>query len=316
MSDLDSSTRRKIMFSGLCLCCLPALPRRTNAASDVLSTEEIADGIHIRRGIDEDATPANEDAIANVGFIIGRDGVLVTDPGGSLADGARLRAAILQKTQKPIKYVVLSHVHPDHVFGAGAFRGDDPIFVGHARLARELASRGEYYRNALAALYGAERAGPIVMPNVEVADQASFDLGGRNIIVTAHKTAHTSCDLSLFDMKTATLFPADLLFVTRVPSLDGSLRGWLDTLAALKEKSAERAVPGHGPVSVAWPAGAADLERYLNVLAQETRHAVDAGIGLERASTTLALSERQKWLLFDAYNSRNVIEAYKEMEWQ
>jgi quinoprotein relay system zinc metallohydrolase 2 len=316
MRDRTTPTRRKILFGGLCLCCAPALPRRASATSEPFAMEEIAEGIHIRRGLDEDATAANDDAIANIGFIIGRDGVLVADPGGSLADGERLRAAIRQKTQKPIKYVVLSHVHPDHVFGAGAFRADDPVFVGHARLARELNVRGKYYRKALAELYGEDRAGPIVKPSFEVADQATIDLGERRIIATAHKAAHTTCDLSLFDVKTATLLPADLVFVTRIPSLDGSLHGWLDTLASLKQEPAQRAVPGHGPVSIAWPGGAADLERYLNVLARDTRHAVDAGIGLDKASETLALSERDKWLLFDAYNGRNIAQAYKEMEWQ
>jgi quinoprotein relay system zinc metallohydrolase 2 len=309
-------TRRKILFGGLCLCCAPALSRRASAGSEPFAMEEIAEGLYVRRGLDEDATATNDDAIANIGFIVGRDSVLVTDPGGSLADGERLRAAIRQKTQKPIRYVVLSHVHPDHVFGAGAFHVDDPVFVGHARLARELTVRGEYYRKMLSELYGDDRAGPVVKPSFEVADQATVDLGDRSVVFTAHKAAHTTCDLSLFDVKTATLLPADLVFVTRVPSLDGSLRGWLDTLAGLKQKPAQRAVPGHGPVSIAWPAGAVDLERYLNVLAQETRHAVDAGMGLEKASETLVASERDKWLLFDAYNGRNIAQAYKEMEWQ
>jgi len=56
-------------------------PGRAVAADGPFATEEIAAGIHIRRGVDEDATSSNEDAIANIGFIIGRDGVLVTDPG-------------------------------------------------------------------------------------------------------------------------------------------------------------------------------------------------------------------------------------------
>ncbi len=261
------ATRRKILTGGLCLCCAPLLPRGASAAAAIV-TQEIADGIHIRRGLDEDASAANADAIANIGFIVGRDGVLVTDPGGSLADGNRLRDAIKRTTQKPIKYVVLSHMHPDHIFGASAFRGDEPIYVGHARLARELNVRGEHYRKMLAALYGDENAGTIVIPTREVADEAQFDLGDRVIVAKAHKTAHTPCDLSLFDTKTATPFPADLVFVTRVPSLDGSLSGWRETLALLKRQAAQRAVPGHGPVAIDWPAGAADIERYLNVLTQ------------------------------------------------
>jgi quinoprotein relay system zinc metallohydrolase 2 len=316
MPDRKSTTRRKLVFGGLCLCCTPALPRLAAAAGDPWRMEEVAEGLFIRRGLDEDATQANEDAIANIGFIIGRDGVLVADPGGSLIDGERLRAAIRQRTQLPIKYVVLSHVHPDHIFGAGAFAEDKPIFVGHARLKRELDLKGEYYQKALADLYGDSQTGPVIAPTLEVNDQADLDLGGRIITARAHKTAHTNCDLSLFDTKTGTLLPADLLFVKRIPSLDGSLSGWLETIASLKNISAQRAVPGHGPTSVQWPGGTGDLERYLNVLLEETRRSVATGIDIEDASNNLVASERDKWVLFDAYNSRNVTEAYKELEWQ
>ena len=82
--------------------------------------------------------------------MIGRDAVLVTESGGSLADGAWLRAEIRTRTDRPIRHVVLSHVHPDHAFGAGAFLGDGPEFIGHARLVDELAARGDFYRARLA----------------------------------------------------------------------------------------------------------------------------------------------------------------------
>ena len=115
----EAVTRRRLMLGGFCLCCLPG-PRSAFAAGGPFATDEVGDGIHIRRGVDEDATSANDDAIANTGFIIGRDGVLVTDPGES-RDGQNLRATIRQRTSAPIKYVVMSHIHPDHIFGAGAF---------------------------------------------------------------------------------------------------------------------------------------------------------------------------------------------------
>jgi quinoprotein relay system zinc metallohydrolase 2 len=282
----------------------------------VLTTEEVAPGIHIRRGVDEDATAQNEDGIANIGFIVGRDAVAVIDPGGSLIDGQRLRATIRQTTQLPIRYVVMSHVHPDHVFGAPAFQQDKPQFVGHARLPRALALRGEYYRKRLEDTLGKERAGTVVTPTMLVRDHAEFDLGDRVLALTAHGVAHTDCDLSVLDRRTGTLLPADLLFVRRVPSLDGSLKGWLRELAALKAVSAKRAVPGHGPTRVDWPAGVTDLERYLSTLLRETKEAIAKGTDLDAAVRTVAQGERSRWTLFDDYNGHNVTQAFKELEWE
>src|SRR6185503_9565362 len=195
--------RRQFILGGLSACCLPL--RRARAASSA-PWREIAPGIHVRRGVDEEATLDNADAIANAGFIVGGESVLVFDPGGSLADGAALRAAIRERTQLPIRHVVMSHAHPDHVFGAGAFLADKPAFVGHARLAAALATRGDYDRNRLEAVLGKGAAGPVVMPTLEVAETLELDLGGRAVRLTAQPTAHSDCDLTLLDRAAGTLF--------------------------------------------------------------------------------------------------------------
>jgi quinoprotein relay system zinc metallohydrolase 2 len=237
------------------------------------------------------------------------------DPGGSLVDGQRLRAAIRKMTPLPIRYVLMSHVHPDHIFGAGAFLADKPQFIGHARLPDALAQRGEYYRRGLDQILGPSRSGPVVAPTLLVKDREHIDLGGRILEVTAHAQAHTNCDLSVLDRQTGTLLLSDLLFVQRVPSLDGSLKGWLAELEKLQSIGARRAVPGHGPTSVDWPSASRDLERYLNTLQRETQQAIAKGVDIAQAARTVALSERNRWKLFDDYNGHNVTRAYKELEW-
>jgi quinoprotein relay system zinc metallohydrolase 2 len=276
---------------------------------------ELAPGIYFRRGVDEDATATNNDAIANIGFIVGREAVCVMDPGGSLVDGQNLRAAIRKVTKLPIRYVVLSHVHPDHIFGAGAFMEEDkPQFVGHQNLPNALAQRGEFYKNNLDKILKTN-AGPVVAPTLLVKDETKIDLGGRTLQLRAHGTAHTDSDLTVLDPQTGTLLLSDLLFVERVPSLDGSLKGWLAELEKLKTVGAKRAVPGHGPTGVDWPSASRDLERYLGKLLRETRQAIAKGVDIDRAAKTVALSERDKWKLFDDYNGHNVTRAYKELEW-
>jgi quinoprotein relay system zinc metallohydrolase 2 len=313
-----SLTRRDAVFGGTCLCCLPAVTRRAAATTMPALTNllEVAPGIHFRRGVTQDANTGNEDAIANVGCVVGTDAVAVMDPGGSLGDGESLRRAIRTVTSLPIRYVVISHVHPDHVFGAAAFQQEQPVFIGHAGLPQALALRGAYYRRMLDRILGPGRAGQVVMPTQLVHDHATLDLGNRLLDLTAHAPAHTDCDLSMVDRRTGTLLTGDLLFVDRVPSLDGDLKGWLVQLAAMQALGQRHAVPGHGPTQVDWPSAAADITRYLTVLLTETRQAIARNEPISTAAQTVAQSERSRWKLFDDYNPRNVTVAYQQLEWE
>lgn len=304
-------TRRDAVL--LALAGAAARPAHAAAGHAV---QEVAPGVWVRPGVHEEATAANQDAIANIGFIIGRDAVAVLDPGGSLADGQGLRAALRARTDLPIRYVVMTHLHPDHVFGAAAFADDNPVFVGHARMAGMLVQRGEFYRNALADVLGIEAAGDYAKPGLLVQDTAALDLGGRVLQVRAHATAHTDNDLSILDAQTGTLWLGDLLFVDRVPALDGSILGWLRETAALRATPAQRAVPGHGPVAVPWPGAAGAQERYLGGIVRDIRAMLRRGGDIETAVAEVGQAERGNWLLFDEYNGRNVTAAFKELEWE
>lgn len=276
---------------------------------------EVAPGLFVRRGLDQDATKANQDAIANLAFVIGKDSVAVIDPGGSRADGDSLRRAIAAKTNLPVRWVVMTHGHPDHLFGAEAFLPDKPVFVGHARLPEMLAARGEFYRQGLERILG---AGPeaIEPPGKLIHGTAEIDLGGRVLELTAHPQAHSDADLSVIDRGAQVLLAGDLLFVERVPSLDGNLKGWIEVLDDLAKLPLGHAVPGHGPPLVAWPSAAKPLQRYLADLRDETRRAIAKGVPLEKAVNTVGRGERGKWKLFDDYQGRNVTEAYRELEWE
>ena len=310
-------SRRKAVFGGLCLCCLPGLLRAGAAGPPrPAPTVEVGPAIHVRRGLTEDASAANRDAIANLSFVVGRDAVAVIDPGGSLYDGTSLRLAIRAITPLPIRYVVLSHVHPDHIFGAAAFRQDGAVFVGHAGLPEQLTARGEFYRRGLEKILGDGHVESVVAPTLLVKDRTELDLGGRILVLTAHKPAHTPCDLSVMDRQSGILMTGDLLFVDRIPVLDGDLKGWLAELEKFQALGVRQAVPGHGPPLVPCAAAMAAQSRYLRVLLDDTRAAIAKSVPIEDAAATVAQSERGNWNLFDAYNGRNVIEAYRRLEWE
>ncbi len=283
-----------------------------------LSVEEIAPGVFVHRGQVAIYSPSVGGDISNCGFVIGREAVAVIDSCGSAPVGRALRDAIRARTDRPIRYVVATHMHPDHILGAGAFAEDRPTYVGHKKLARALAARADRYLAANKELMGAEAFADsrVVPPSLGIEDREEIDLGGRVLELRARPTAHTDNDLTVLDRQTGTLFVGDLLFSVHVPALDGSIRGWLKLLGELKESPAQRVVPGHGPAAMAPDAAIAPVERYLSRVADDVRKAIRAGQTLAAAATSVGVSERDAWLLFDEFHARNVSAAFAELEWE
>ncbi|MFZ1080129.1 MAG: quinoprotein relay system zinc metallohydrolase 2 [Methylovirgula sp.] len=316
---------RRFLFlvAGLCVVAgLRDVVTYDVAAQEIapLAVREIAPGVYAHQAPVTAMDKASGGDIGNNGFIVGDDAVAVIDTGGAPIIGERLKKAIEKITDKPIRYVINTHEHPDYTFGNVAFVAPGVTFIGHRNLPRSLAARGPHYIQTLrrdmgeALIKGVKLIPPTLL--VDVGKDMHLDLGHRVLDLHAWPPGATDCDLTVFDEKTATLFAGDLLFLQHVPVIDASVLGWLKDMPRLAAIPARLAVSGHGPVGVAWPQALDAEKAYLLKLTEDLRGILAKGEDINVAAREAGRSEASKWKLFGVYNARNATAGYAELEWE
>jgi quinoprotein relay system zinc metallohydrolase 2 len=301
--------------------CLLASCAEAGVKTADFAIQDVGNGIYVHHGEHLDIDTGYQGDICNISFVVGSRGVAVIDTGGSLKVGKALRLAIKKITDKPILYVINTHVHPDHIFGNAAFLEDKPQFVGHAKLGDTMQLREEAYGKLNTKYLGDDAKGSIIVkPTMPVKETTELDLGDRTLKVTPYPNAHTNTDISVIDIhpdsKTSTLFTGDLLFIERTPVIEGDIKGLISAIDVLKTYPVKQVVPGHGPVTQDWVQALNDEQRYLNKVLADIRANIKAGKSMNNAMDSVAATEKGKWLLFDIANRRNVNTIYPALEWE
>jgi quinoprotein relay system zinc metallohydrolase 2 len=282
-----------------------------------LAMNEVAEGVYVHVGKHGDFDEHYEGDMANIGFVVGSQSVAVIDSGGSYKVGSALREAVKSVTDLPIRYVINTHIHQDHIFGNAAFVQDKPEFVGHYNLPSTMEVNRESLKRSLEQVLGPEAKGSeIIPPTRTVKDVLDIDLGNRKLHLHAWPKSHTNTDLTVLDEKTQTFWTGDLLFITKTPSLDGDLKGWIAVTDGLKAVQAKLTIPGHGDPTKDKNGALERQGAYLNLLLRDVRAAIKQGVQMVQAIDTAAQAEKPNWVLFDLVNRRNVNQAYPQLEWE
>lgn len=250
---------------------------------------EIADGVFV---IPDRRVPL----VPNVGVVLGEESALVVDTGMGPENGRRaLEAARSVAGDRPL-LLTLTHFHPEHGYGAQAFRGAATIVYNRAQL-DELHAKGEAYlgmfRTFGPGVEGALEGVELVDPDETYEGSRTLDLGGRTVTLRETGLAHTRGDQVVTVDDEGVLFAGDLVEERCFPifpyfppddaDVDGS--AWIRVLADLERRAPRLVVPGHGAV------GGVDViaaqRRFMEDLRAAAHAAADEGRTADEAVAAL-----------------------------
>lgn len=255
----------------------------------------------------------------NAGFIITGDGVVVVDALASPRQGEALLEVIHGVTRQPVRWLILTHHHPDHTFGAIVFTRAGAKVIAHPDR-RTLASEGgedalvaDWVRvmglDAMRGFAFADR------PDRPVTGVDTLRLGGRMIVVSHPASGHTPGDLMVWLPQERVLFAGDLLVEDGVTMVvDGSARALTVALDSIERLSPRIVVPGHGAIPARPAALVARTRAYITGLAADLRRAVERGVPMNRAMAALPPADSARPVSYNSRRRRNAARVYVEEE--
>lgn len=286
--------------------CLTALAL---AATGCATRAGLPTGVGLLPGARGDTGPANRGRTANLGWVVGRGGVLVVDSGVSARHGEALRTAIAAHTAQPLAAVLLTHTRQEFVFGTTSLGA--PVWM-HSLAARLMAARCDRCLSNLRTLLGeAEMQGSVVAKPVHTFDERAevpaIDRPGLALLTFGHSASPGAT--VAWDAQTRTLFAGALLDHRVIPDVqDADLAGWRAAWRALADLAPKHIVPGHGPSvhgQVACQTLIATNARYLDQLNARTAALLQAGAPLSEVADRTALPEFAAWDQYDTTHRRN-----------
>ena len=263
-------------------------------------------------------SPSNRGHTSNAGFVVTRDGVVVFDALGTPVLGRELIGAIRKITPLPIRRVVLSHYHADHIYGL------QPLKAGGAEIWAHRAARA-YLESEGAQLRLAERRVSLA-PWVDgdtrlvpadrwLAGEESFKLGGLTFRVFPLGPAHTPEDLAMMVAEEGVLFVGDVMFAGRLPFVgDADSKAWIAAIDRIVAFKPGILIGGHGAASRNAAADLALTRDYLAYLRLKMGAAADELEDFEVAYRRTDWSRFANVPAFEAVNRRNAYNTYIRMQ--
>ena len=229
-------------------------------------------------------------------FLVTDDGIIVTDPINAEA-AAWLKAELSSRFDQPVKFVVYSHDHADHISGGEVF-ADTAVFIAH--------------ENALADIVGENR--PTQVPDITFSESMNIELGGKTMELRYVGRNHSDSMVVMRFPEERTLFAVDFIPVKSVAFADfpdSYIEEWFESLEAVEAMDFDVLAPGHGGLGT--KADVAAFRGYMESLRDQVVAALRAGKSLEETQASIDLSAWSDWGQFDNWGPQNVAGVYQRL---
>ncbi len=232
-------------------------------------------------------------------LLVTNDGVLVTDPID--AEAAKwLKQEIQQRFDKPVKYLVYSHDHRDHIAGGEVF-ADTATIIAHEK--------------TKATIIHEQR--PTAIPEVTFNDRLTIELGEKSIHLYYVGRSHSNNMIVLHFPAEKLLYAVDFISVKRLPYKnlsDAYFPDWIEAIKFVEEIDFEILAPGHGQIGT--KADAVDHRHYLEDLYTQVLQGARQGKTLEQLQQEIRLEEYRDWGQYEAWRPLNIEGVYQRVQLQ
>lgn len=228
-------------------------------------------------------------------FLVTSDGIIATDPIN--ADAATWLKSELRKRfpGKPVKYLVYSHSHADHISGGEVF-ADTATVIAH--------------ENAKARIV-AERV-PTAIPQITFSERQTISLGGKSVELIHYGPGHSDNMIVMRFAQERVLFVVDIVAPKRLPYRtlpDADVDGWIDSLRQIETLDYDILAPAHGVMGT--PVDIAEHRGYLEALRDGVQAGIDSGKSIDEIKRSVTLDAYRDWGSYDSWREMNIEGMYR-----
>jgi quinoprotein relay system zinc metallohydrolase 1 len=272
---------------------------------------KLAENSYYFYGKEEYFSKENGGDIANSSFIITKDSVILIDTGSSKLYGEQVKKQIEKITNKPIKYILNTHHHPDHFLGNSAFSNSD-IYASEFTK-NEIEANGDLYIvNLVNIIHEAMNKTKVKAPN-QILTTKNLNFDGYKLKVL-YFDGHTQSDIAIYDENTKILYASDLVFYKRtLATPHANLNKWIKSLKELEKINYSILVPGHG-ISSTTKDPVKENIAYLEFLQNTLKNSAKEGLDIYEILNKPIPKEFESFTMFKEEFERSVINLYPSYE--